>query len=309
MKKLILSSLIILQAFISHGQSNMVVSGKIIDSKTQEPIENVVVSIQNTNFTYLTDAKGKFSFEELIFGEQLILIKSEGYKEQLIQIEIVAGTPLNLDTITLELDVTQEKQLALITISENDLEDGNSSSESTTSLLQSSRDAFLQAAAFNFGAARFSVRGIDNKYSKVMINGVTMNRVADGRPQYGNWGGLNDATRNQEFTNGSSPSDYTFGGIAGTQEINTRASIYRPGTRISFLNTNTNYSFRAMATSASGMNKNGWAYVVSGSRRWAQNGYYEGTDYAANSLYISVEKKINGYLCPKQKREKFSKYG
>jgi hypothetical protein len=293
MKKLLYTIFLVLQIGFGFGQTNTIISGKIIDSKTQEPIENVVVSFQNTNFTQLTDANGKFSFEELITGEQLLLIKSEGYKEQLLQIEIVAGTPLDLDTIALELDVTQERQLALITISENDLEDDNSSSESTISMLQSSRDSFLQAAAFNFGAARFSVRGIDNKYSKVMINGVSMNRIADGRPQYSNWGGLNDATKIQEFSSGSSPSDYAFGGIAGTQEINTRASIYRPGTRISFLSTNTNYSFRAMATSASGMNKNGWAYVISGSRRWAQNGYYDGTDYGANSLFISIEKKLN----------------
>jgi hypothetical protein len=64
-----------------------------------------------------------------------------------------------------------------------------------------------------------------------MINGVSMNKSYDGRPQWGNGGGLNDATRNQEFTIGT-PSDYTFGGILGTQEINTRASIYRTGTRI-----------------------------------------------------------------------------
>ena len=293
MKKLNYTILFVLQMVICFGQSKTVVSGRIIDSKTQKSIENVVVSIQNTNFTQLTDANGKFSFEEIISGEQLLLIKSEGYKEQLLQIEIIEGKPLDLDTIALESDLTQERESAIITISENDLDDDNSSSESTTSMLQSSRDAFLQAAVYNFGAARFSVRGIDNEYSKVLINGITMNRVADGRPQYSNWGGLNDATKIQEFSNGSAPSDYAFGGIAGTQEINTRASIFRAGNRISFLNTNTNYSYRAMATSASGMNKNGWAYVVSGSRRSAQKGYYEGTDYGANSLFISVEKKLN----------------
>lgn len=132
----------------------------------------------------------------------------------------------------------------------------------------------MQAAAYNFGQARFSVRGIDNEYANIMINGISMNRVADGRPQYGDWGGLNDATRNQEFTNGSAPSDYTFSGIAGTQEINTRASLYRKGTRLSFLNTNTNYSFRMMATHVSGMRTDGWAYVISAGRRWAENGYF-----------------------------------
>jgi hypothetical protein len=57
--------------------------------------------------------------------------------------------------------------------------------------------------------------------------------------------------------------------------------------------TNTNYSWRTMGTYASGMDKDGWAFVVSASRRWAQEGYFEGTDYAANSLFASVEKKIN----------------
>ena len=48
-----------------------------------------------------------------------------------------------------------------------------------------------------------------------------------------------------------------------------------------------------MGTHVSGMDKNGWAYVISAGRRWAQEGYFEGTDYAANSLFASVEKRIN----------------
>ena len=293
MKKLIISTLFVMQVVFSFGQTNTGVTGKVVDSKTQKPLQSVIASIQNTNLTQLTDSEGKFTFENVSLGRQLLLIKSNGFKEQLLQVEITSGQLLDLGVIVLEEDQTQEQQLSLITISENDLSDDNSGSESTSSLLQSSRDVFLQAAAYNFGAARFSVRGIDNEYSNVMINGISMNRVADGRPQYGDWGGLNDATRNQEFTNGSAPSDYVFGGIAGTQEINTRASIYRPGTRVSVLTTNTNYSYRTMATHASGMNKAGWAYVVSASRRWAQEGYFEGTNYDANSFFASVEKRIN----------------
>ncbi len=293
MKKIIIIPLFMMQVVFSFGQSNTGILGKIIDSKTQEPLQSVIVSIQNTNLTQLTDVQGKFYFKELAVGNQLLLVKSDGYKEQLIKIYIPSQKVLDIGIIALELDLTQERMSGLISISENDLSDDDSGSESTTSLLQASKDAFLQAAAYNFGVARFNIRGIDNKYSNVMINGILMNRVADGRPQYSDWGGLNDATRNQEFTNGSTPSDYTFGGIAGVQEISTQASMYRPGTRISFLKTNSNYSYRVMATTVSGMNKNGWAYVVSGGRRWTQEGYYEGTDYAANSFFASVEKKIN----------------
>ncbi|PWA06896.1 carboxypeptidase-like regulatory domain-containing protein [Flavobacterium psychrotolerans] len=293
MKKLVISTLFVMQVCFVFAQTVTGISGKVIDSKTQKPLQDVVASIQNTNLTQLTDVTGKFSFKDAIVGKQLLQIRTQGYKDQLLQIEVVSGKMLDLGVVVMQEDITQEQQTSLIAITESDLGDESNSSESTSSLLQSSRDTFLQAAAYNFGQARFSVRGIDNEYSNVMINGISMNRIGDGRPQYGDWGGLNDATRNQEFTNGSAASDYVFGGIAGTQEINTRASIYRPGTRLSFLNTNTNYSFRTMGTMASGMNKDGWAYVISAGRRWAQEGFYEGTNYSANSLFASVEKKFN----------------
>ena len=293
MKKLVISILFVMQVFFVFAQTGTGFSGKVIDSKTQKPLQNVVASIQNTNFTQLTDSNGKFLFKNAPVGNQLLQINFIGYKNQLIAVDVEAGKILDLGIVVLEEDITEEQQLSLVTITDNDLGDDNSGSESTSGLLQATRDVFQQAAAFNWGQARFRIRGLDNEYGTTMINGVVMNKIYDGRPQWSNWGGLNDATRNQEFTMGSAPSDYTFGGILGTQEINTRASMYRPGSRVSFSGTNTNYNWRTMGTHASGMNKDGWAFVISASRRWAQEGYFEGTNYSANSLFASVEKKIN----------------
>jgi len=293
MKKLVLSLLFVMQVVCAWAQQGASVKGKVVDSKTQAPLENVVATMDATAQTALTNAEGVFEFKELPTGSHVITVGTSGYVYQNFSIEVQAGQPLDLGIVSLEVDITTEQQLGLITITDNDLGDDNSGSENTAGLLQASRDTYQQAAAFNWGQARFRIRGLDNEYGMTMINGVTMNKVYDGRPQWSNWGGLNDATRNQEFTMGSAPSDYTFGSILGTQEINTRASIYRPGGRVSFSGTNTTYDWRAMATYATGMNKNGWAYVVSASRRWAQEGYFEGTDYSANSGFISVEKKIN----------------
>jgi hypothetical protein len=293
MKKLSINAFFILQVLFVFAQSATGVSGKIVDSKTQKPMANVTVSLQNSTLFQLSDADGRFALENAPAGNQFIQVKSSGYRDQLIQVEVIAGKMTDLGVVSFQEDQTVEQQLALVTITESDLGDDNSGSESTSGLLQASRDVFQQAAAFNWGQARFRIRGLDNEYSTTMINGVSMNKIYDGRPQWSNWGGLNDATRNQEFTMGSAPSDYTFGGILGTQEINTRASSYRKGSRISFSGTNTNYSWRSMATHASGMNKKGWAFVVSASRRWAEEGFFDGTNYAANSIFASVEKKIN----------------
>jgi hypothetical protein len=293
MKKLVLSTLFVLQAVFVFAQQNPALKGKVIDAKSQKPLQNVVAVLQSNNQSALTDVEGNFVFQTLPSGEQSLVIKTAGYNTQTLLLEPTTGETIDLGTVLLEEDITTEQQLSLVTITENDLGDDNSGSESTSGLLQATRDAYQQAAAFNWGQSRFRIRGLDNEYGTTMINGIVMNKLYDGRPQWSNWGGLNDATRNQEFTMGSSPSDYTFGSALGTQEINTRASFYRPGSRISMSGTNTNYSWRTMGTYASGMDKDGWAFVVSASRRWAQEGYFEGTDYAANSLFASVEKKIN----------------
>ncbi len=293
MKKLFISTILVMQAFFVFAQNTTGITGKVLDAKNQKPLQNVVVTIQNSSSTVLTDVNGVFVFNDTPNGTKLIQIKTAGFKEQFLTVEGENGKMVDIGVVILDEDITSEQQLSLITITENDLGDDNSGSESTSGLLQASRDAFQQAAAFNWGQARFRIRGLDNEYSTTMINGIVMNKIYDGRPQWSNWGGLNDATRNQEFTMGSAPSDYTFGGVLGTQEINTRASIYRKGSRVSFSGTNTNYSWRTMGTIASGMDSDGWAFVVSASRRWAEDGYFDGTNYAANSLFASVEKKLS----------------
>ncbi len=293
MKKLALSLLFLFQAVFVMAQNQSTVKGKVVDSKSQNPLGSVKVTIQSNEQFVITNSLGEFLIKGIAAGNQTLVVSTDGYTTQNFAIEVVAGQTLDVGLMFLEEDITTEQQLSLVSITENDLGDDNSGSESTAGLLQSSRDAYQQAAAFNWGQARFRMRGLDNEYGVTMINGISMNKIYDGRPQWSNWGGLNDATRNQEFTLGSAPSDYTFGGILGTQEINTRASLYRKGTRISQSGTNTNYSWRSMITHNSGLMDNGWAYSISASRRWAKEGYFEGTDYGANSMFASVEKRFN----------------
>lgn len=292
MKKLLLSIFFVLLTLTSWAQSTTL-RGIVVDAKTQKPLWNVTANLTNTNLSTTTNEQGEFVIPNPTPGSQVLLVNFTGYIQKRFALDISAEEDVDLGTIYLEEDVTAEQQLSLITLTETDLGDDNSGSETTSGLLQASRDAFQQAAAFNWGQARFRIRNLDNEYGNTFINGISMNKIYDGRPQYANWGGLNDATRNQEFINGSMPNDYSFGGILGTQAINTRASFMRTGTRLSVSGTNTNYNGRVMATYGSGMTKNGWAYAASGSYRMAKEGFFEGTDYDAKSFFLAIEKKIN----------------
>jgi hypothetical protein len=82
-----------------------------------------------------------------------LLFHSQGYKDALFPV-IQAGQLLDLDNAG---DEFQTSKRSLIRLFENDLTDDNSGSE-YFGLLQSSRDAFQQAAAFNWGQARFRIR-------------------------------------------------------------------------------------------------------------------------------------------------------
>ena len=116
MKKLFISTLFVMQVVFVFAQSATGVTGKVVDSKTQKALQNVVVTILNSNLTALTDTTGKFIFDDVTPGNQLLQIRTQGYADQLLQVAIESGKLLDLGTVLLAEDQTQEQQLSLITI-------------------------------------------------------------------------------------------------------------------------------------------------------------------------------------------------
>lgn len=194
-----------------------------------------------------------------------------------------------VDTTT----VTTDEEIApVITLSATDFE-GDEEVHDISGLLQGSRDVFLSTAGFTFGAARFRIRGYDSENSTVLINGIPVNDPETGRAFYSTWGGLNDAMRNTVNTIGLGASEFTFGGVGGTNNIVARASQYRPNTQVTYSAANRSYRHRTMFTHSTGMVDDKWAMTISGSRRWAQEGYVEGTFYDAFAYFFSAERKFN----------------
>lgn len=188
--------------------------------------------------------------------------------------------------------VVLPSNLPTVSLSESEFE-GSSSSNEISGLLQSSRDVFVSTAGFNFGSVRYRMRGLDSENTHVLINGIMMNDNETGRASWSSWGGLNDAVRNTEVNSMVSASDWAFGGIGGVTNILTHASSYRKTANLSYAASNRSYNNRIMFLYATGLQDNGWSVTLSGSRRWAQEGYVPGTFYDAWSYFVSVEKKIN----------------
>ena len=140
---------------------------------------------------------------------------------------------------------------------------------------------------------RFNLRGYDSQYTNVYFNGIRLNDALTGYTPWSLWSGLNDATRNQENTTGLQAADYGLGGIGGTTNINATASQIRKGLRVSLVNGNSMYRFRAMVSYASGLLDNGWSYAFSVSTRQGGNDWVNGIYYNCFGYYGSVEKRFN----------------
>lgn len=196
-------------------------------------------------------------------------------------------------TDTTKTDSVVDRTIPTFSSSLDALEDENGESQDVSGLLQSSRDVFNSVAGFNFSAARYRIRGYDSENYITTMNGVTLNNAETDRAIWALWGGLNDVTRNQEIKNGIAASPYVFGGVGGSSNINARPTAIRKGTNISYALSNQTYQHRLMFTHSTGMMKDGWAIAVSGSGRYSDEGYVDGTFFRGGSYFISIEKKLS----------------
>ena len=278
---------------ISGFAQQTTVQGIVKDSQTLEPMSEVMVEIEGSILSTMTNQQGEFSFSaDVPDGNQTLILTKINYLNLYYPIVITSGELVNIGELFLELD-NENDELFTITLSDDELNDDTSGADNISGLLSASQDIFQRAAAFEFSPSFFRLRGLNTDNGTVLMNGIEMNKIFDGRPQWSNWGGMNDVLRSQELSNGLAPSPYNFGGLLGSTNINLRASNYRSGGRITYSSSNRSYTNRLMATYASGMLDGGWAYAFTLGRRWGDEGFQDGTFYDANSFFVSVEKKLN----------------
>jgi hypothetical protein len=218
----------------------------------------------------------------------------------LLLLALCAGT-----TVIAQVDSTVRKDSSVIdevkdavldniptvSLDENDLGDGGA--QNISSLLTAGRDPFYTAASFNFSPVRFRIRGYDNDHFSTFMNGIPMDNLDNGFTPFGLWGGLNDVMRNRDVSWGLRYNTFAYGDIGSNTHIDARASRQRAQTSFSYAASNRNYNNRIMITHSTGMSKNGWAFTVSGSRRWADEGYVPGTYYNGWGYFAAADKRIN----------------
>ncbi len=94
---LLFLSLLLLITGRSYGQQSLTITGKIIDSKTKEPIIGAAVSVKGTSGGANTNVNGEFSFKTTKKPPFTVLATFVGYRKQ--EIEVFENEPLSIKLV------------------------------------------------------------------------------------------------------------------------------------------------------------------------------------------------------------------
>ena len=267
------------------------VSGIVVSRDGRVPVVGVAISVDGVAINTTTNQDGEFRIEGLASGQYSLTFEAVDFEELTLMVRVgnIVHDMQQVVLIPSSMVIADNSAFAEL---DSDVE-SSGDSQAMPSMLSASKDVFNNIASYRFSEMRFNVRGYDSQYQDVYLNGIRFNDALTSYGPWSLWSGLNDATRNQEVTSGLEMSDFGLGGIAGTTNVNARASQLRKGFRASVVNSTQLYRFRAMVSYASGALDNGWSYGFSLSTRQGGYGYVNGVYYNAYGYFFSAEKIFN----------------
>ena len=295
MKKVLL---ILFCALVSIAISAQTVSGTVIDADNNEPLIGVSILEVGTTNGVVTDFDGNFSLT-VQEGAKLQL-SYVGYETQ----EVKVGKHSNLGTVELKpeavglQDVTVTGQIAVqrktpIAVSQVtalEIEERIGGGE-FVEVLKNTPGVHANHNGGSWGDSEIWMRGFDNTNIAMMINGVPMNGMENGKVYWSNWQGLADVTSVMQTQRGLGASKMSAPSVGGTINIVTKGLDAKKGGSFSYSMGDNGYNKVAFSVST-GLMSNGWAITLMGGRTWG-DGYIQGTSFEGYNYFANISKRIN----------------
>lgn len=294
-QKLLFPTLLLLLASTLRAQD---LRGTVTDSDDGQPVANASLVLNGTGKVVATDANGQFVLRGATCptARCTLSISLDGYTPSTFEFP---SNSLSLDPVQIALrritppaeeETAKPADIPTVTLEEAEAETEGVSE--VANVLNASQDVFHRVSNFAWSTFRFRERGYDGGLFQTFINGMPFNDLETGFTSFGEFGGLNDVFRLRTSTVGLDPAEFTFGGPGGSTLIDTRASSQRKQIRASYASSNRTYRNRIMLTASTGLMPGGWAVTLSGSHRWADEGYVPGTFMDAWAYFVGIDKKF-----------------
>lgn len=280
------------------------ITGKISDKDTYEALPGTNVIIKGTSKGAITDIDGKFTLTELSPGSYALEFSFIGYEPREIIITVRSGQTTQLGEIRLSpssiglreveiiasVAIERETPVAVSTINAEYLENKLGTQE-FPEILKSTPGVYATKSGGGFGDGRINVRGFDSQNVAVMINGVPVNDMENGRVYWSNWAGLADVTGSMQVQRGLGASKVAVPSIGGTINIVSKASDNKPGGALYSRIANNGYNEIGLQVNT-GLSDKGWAMTIQGSRKQGAM-YMNGSEFLGYSYFLNIAKQIN----------------
>ena len=287
-------------ALSAYAQSPL--SGRIVDGDGGGALAGAMITNTSTGDVAISTNDGGFRVKASA-GEQTLTVSFLGYHDQ--EIAVPAGRT-NVGEITLQRDaisvadivvtagIVVSDRLTPVAVSNVTREqiDMKLSSQEFPEILKSTPSVYATKESGGYGDSRISMRGFSSENIGVLINGVPVNDMENGRVYWSNWSGLSDVTSFMQVQRGLGASKLALSSVGGTINIVTKSTDAKRGGTVYYGVGNDGLQKLNFSVS-SGLLDNGWAVTLAGSRQSA-DGYVRGTNYLAWNYFGNLSKVFAG---------------
>jgi len=275
------------------------VTGTIMDSELNAPLFGANIVVKGTTKGAIADFDGKFTLTtDLASGE--IVISYIGYISQTLAFNgdtdlgtiTLKSSEVGLDEIMIVASVAVDRKtpVAVSTIKSEDIALKLSTQE-FPEILKSTPGVYATRAGGGYGDGRVNLRGFDSNNIAVMINGVPVNDMENGRVYWSNWAGLGDVTSTMQVQRGLGASKVAVSSVGGTINIITKTTDAVQGGNVMTSIANDGYLKYGM-TYSTGLNDKGFAATVSASKI-SGDGYVDGTEFSGYNYFLSLSQQLS----------------
>ena len=151
-------------------------------------------------------------------------------------------------------------------------------------MLNSTPGVYATRAGGAFGDSRINVRGFDSQNTAVLINGIPVNDMENGRVYWSNWSGLTDVVSAMQVQRGLGASKLAISSVGGTINVLTKSTELTKGGKIAATVGNDGY-MKTVASYNTGEMEGGHALSLLFSRVEG-DGYVNGTMFEGYNYFM-----------------------
>jgi len=277
------------------------ISGQVTDGDTGEPLIGATISIGGGTGA-VTDFDGLYSLT-LSPGKHTLAFSYVSYKDKQIEIEVTGDETLDVKmetenllnevVITADIAIERETPVAFSNISTKKLEE-ELAAQDIPMVLNSTPGAYATQAGGGDGDARISIRGFDQRNVAVMLDGIPVNDMENGRVFWSNWFGLDLVTQTMQVQRGLGASKLSVPSIGGTINILTKGIDSKRGLKFK-QEVGNNGFLRSTFGITSGRLANGFGVSAAGSYKQG-DGWVDGNFTKGYFYYLRIDKQFGNHM-------------